>query len=311
MKRDFRALGRLVKGSGAQVVFSSIPPVAGIDEGINRKSQQMNSWLRDWCNQQDFGFFDHGLICRTPGMLATGLKRDGDETGFSKVEPGSSMSVLAGKSASKVLQSVVSVEVGDADPCGSKDMRSSDRLVTTEGSQLFRRDRQGRRGGGVALYVRDNFEFLEHNNVNDSVECVWVRIKEKARKADTIMGVCYRPPNQDVEADEIFYKQLAEVSRSLALVLVGDFNFPDVCWKYNTAEREQSQRFLECVEDNFLTQLVREPTRESTLLDLLLVNREGLVEDVKPESTQNKSHAQGGFDQMLCLNKILENKCTI
>ncbi|KAM6364410.1 uncharacterized protein J5M81_015706 [Pluvialis apricaria] len=95
------------------------------------------------------------------------------------------------------------------------------------------------------------------------------------------MGDCYRPPNQDVKTDEIFYKQLAEVSRSLALVLVGDFNFPDVCWKYYTAEREQSRRFLECVEDNFLTQLVKEPTRGSALLDLLFVNREGLVGDVK------------------------------
>jgi len=29
IKRDFRALGRLVEGSGAQVVFSSVPSVAG------------------------------------------------------------------------------------------------------------------------------------------------------------------------------------------------------------------------------------------------------------------------------------------
>ena len=35
-----------------------------------------------------------------------------------------------------------------------------------------------------------------------------------------------------------------------------------------------------CVEDNFLIQLVSEPIREGTLLDLLFVNREGLVGDV-------------------------------
>ena len=40
-------------------------------------------------------------------------------------------------------------------------------------------------------------------------------------------------------------------------------------------------RFLECVGDNFLTQLVKEPTRGSKILDLLFVNREGLVGDVK------------------------------
>ncbi|KAK4830685.1 LOW QUALITY PROTEIN: hypothetical protein QYF61_012854, partial [Mycteria americana] len=57
---------------------------------------------------------------------------------------------------------------------------------------------------------------------------------------------------------------------------MGDFNVPDVCWKYNSAERKQSRRFLECVADNFLTQLVSEPTREGAPLDLLFTNREGL-----------------------------------
>ncbi|KAK4832789.1 hypothetical protein QYF61_025657 [Mycteria americana] len=45
----------------------------------------------------------------------------------------------------------------------------------------------------------------------------------------------------------------------------------DVCWKYNTAERKQFRRLLECVGDNFLTQLVSEPTREGAPLDLLFV----------------------------------------
>jgi len=38
--------------------------------------------------------------------------------------------------------------------------------------------------------------------------------------------------------------------------------------------------FLECVEDNILTQLVSEPTRGGASLDLLFTNREGLVGDV-------------------------------
>ncbi|KAK4822905.1 hypothetical protein QYF61_023268 [Mycteria americana] len=149
-----------------------------------------------------------------------------------------------------------------------------------DGYKLFRRDRRGRRGGGVALYVRECLDSLELDDGDDRVECLWVRIRGKANKADIVVGVCYRPPNQDEEADELFYKQLGEASRSLALVLVGDFNLPDVCWKYNTAERKQSRRFLECVADNFLTQLVSEPTREGAPLDLLFTNREGLVSDV-------------------------------
>jgi len=61
---------------------------------------------------------------------------------------------------------------------------------------------------------------------------------------------------------------------------VGDFNLPGVCWKYYTADSKESRRFLECVEDNFLTQLVSELTREGTLLGLLFVNWERLVGDV-------------------------------
>lgn len=38
--------------------------------------------------------------------------------------------------------------------------------------------------------------------------------------------------------------------------------------------------FPECVEGNFLAQLVREPTGEGALMDLLFVNREGFVGDV-------------------------------
>ncbi|TRZ10901.1 hypothetical protein HGM15179_016203 [Zosterops borbonicus] len=90
----------------------------------------------------------------------------------------------------------------------------------------------------------------------DGVECLWVRIKGRANKADIILGVCYCPPNQEEEVDNLFYKQLETVSGSSALVLVGDFNLPDICWELNAAEKRQSRKFLECMDDNFLSQLV-------------------------------------------------------
>ncbi|RMB98864.1 hypothetical protein DUI87_24408 [Hirundo rustica rustica] len=100
----------------------------------------------------------------------------------------------------------------------------------------------------------------------------------KANKADILLGVCYRPPSQGEEVDNLFYKQPENVSGSSALILVGDFNLPDICWKLNTAEKRQSRKFLECVE--FLLQLVGEPTKGGTMLDLLFANRDGLLGDV-------------------------------
>ncbi|KAJ7412640.1 rna-directed dna polymerase from mobile element jockey-like [Pitangus sulphuratus] len=60
------------------------------------------------------------------------------------------------------------------------------------------------------------------------------------------MGVCYRPPYQDDEVDELFYKQLADVSKLSALVLVGDFNLPDIRWELNTAEKSLDEG-IECL----------------------------------------------------------------
>jgi len=71
IKRDFRALGRLVEGSGTRVVFSSIPSVAGNSTERGRKTHLINRWLRDWCHQSDLGFFGHGEVYTAPGLLAT------------------------------------------------------------------------------------------------------------------------------------------------------------------------------------------------------------------------------------------------
>ncbi|KAK4832341.1 hypothetical protein QYF61_021870 [Mycteria americana] len=85
---------------------------------------------------------------------------------------------------------------------------------------------------------------------------------------------------KNLYVDKIAQSVFSGTAAYIALVLVGDFNLPDVCWKYNTADRKQSRRFLERVADNFLTQLVSEPTREGAPLDLLFTNREGLVSHV-------------------------------
>ncbi|GAB0208867.1 mitochondrial enolase superfamily member 1 [Grus japonensis] len=115
----------------------------------------------------------------------------------------------------------------------------------------------------------------------EPTESLWVRIKGRAGAGDIIVGVCYRPPDQRDGADEALYRQIGAASCSQALVLMGDFNHPDICWRDNTAERKQSRKFLECVDDNCLLQVIEEPTRRGAMLDLILTNKEGLVGDVK------------------------------
>ncbi|KAK4814213.1 hypothetical protein QYF61_012552 [Mycteria americana] len=78
-----------------------------------------------------------------------------------------------------------------------------------------------------------------------------------------------------------FLLQLQEASRLQALVLLGDFNHPVICWKSSTASYRQSRRLLECTKDNFLSLVIDTPTRRDAILDLLVINTSELIGGVK------------------------------
>lgn len=109
------------------------------------------------------------------------------------------------------------------------------------------------------------------------------------------MGVCYRPPNHDEEADEIFYKQLGEDPPSLALILMG--NFRCLLEVQHIREETFQEMFLESVEETPLTELVREPTREGVPLELLFVSREGLVDGQRLSWSQQSQNDSSQFSK--------------
>ncbi|CAM4545620.1 unnamed protein product [Lepidochelys olivacea] len=160
-----------------------------------------------------------------------------------------------------------------------------------DGYKLFRKDRKGRKGGGVALYVREQYDCSELKyETAEKPESLWIKFRSVSKKGNVVVGVCNRPPDQEVEVDEAFFRQLAEVTRSQALVFMGDFSHPDICWESNTALHRQSRKFLENVGDNFLLQVLEEPTRGRALLDLLLTNREELIGEAKVDGNLGGSN---------------------
>ena len=112
-------------------------------------------------------------------------------------------------------------------------------------------------------------------------ESMWVRMKVWAGMADITVGVYYRSCNQEDEVNAAFYKQLEVALQSGALVLMGDFNHPGICWVSSTARHMWSRWFLQYAEDDVLAQVVEEPIRQGVLLDPAPSNRNGLVRDVK------------------------------
>ncbi len=66
------------------------------------------------------------------------------------------------------------------------------------------------------------------------------------------------------------------------LVILGDFNFPDINWSTGTAMHNDClhNEFTKMVRDKFLWQMVEFPTRGANILDLLLTNIPHKVKDV-------------------------------
>jgi len=58
-----------------------------------------------------------------------------------------------------------------------------------EGYRLFRRGRQGRRDGDVALYRRERFERTALTGGDNVVKSLWVRIRGMENKEDVVVGV--------------------------------------------------------------------------------------------------------------------------
>ena len=65
---------------------------------------------------------------------------------------------------------------------------SHDWSAAVDGYKLFRRDRQGRRGGGIFLYVRECFNIIELRAENCKVESLSVRIRGVPTKCTSWWG---------------------------------------------------------------------------------------------------------------------------
>ena len=137
-------------------------------------------------------------------------------------------------------------------------------------------NRQNRIGGGVALYVSHNYDYVirdEINSMNDIVESLFIEISIPGNK-NIIIGIIYRPPSSNLN-DFIIY--LADLLRNPLFsnkdsFIMGDFNI-DLLKHDNT---HTSQEFLETFLSASFLPLISKPTRASnhsaTLIDNIFCN---------------------------------------
>ena len=152
--------------------------------------------------------------------------------------------------------------------------------VGIDGYTFFHRDREGRKGGGVALYVRNTLNSYVNSTIktDSNTESLWIDIITGGKKV--VVGIMYRPPGLDGEASAPLIQEIERASRYNNVCIMGDFNYREIDWSSMTGDRS-SEEFLNVIQDGFFKQLVREPTRQGNILDLIFTNNETLVSQVE------------------------------
>ena len=87
---------------------------------------------------------------------------------------------------------------------------------------MFRKDRLGRRGGGVILYIKESIQAeIKLEKGAESEEAVWCNIVT----GNSILTVVlvYRSPNISMEENEKIHNAIKEVSKRNCIIM-GDFN---------------------------------------------------------------------------------------
>lgn len=161
----------------------------------------------------------------------------------------------------------------------------ADGEVALQGYELFRCDRgDGRRGGGVALYIRQDLGPSEFRPRTDYPEQAWGKIRDK-RGRDHYIGVVYRSPKHDSTEHknaEIICNLLSEMG-ARNMILLGDFNYGHIDWglmRMEPGASPDTATFLDCIENNFLTQHITEPTRVASTLDLVITRDPHIIHDI-------------------------------
>ena len=137
------------------------------------------------------------------------------------------------------------------------------------GYVMFRKDRIGRRGGGVILYVKESIQAYEIKleKEADCDKAVWRKIVSGNSKLT--IGFVYRSPNINEDDNTKINNAIKEVTKGECIIM-GYFNHGHIQWKYLESTGGEDQHFLFLIQDSFLTQHVLEPTRGENVLDIVL-----------------------------------------
>ena len=140
----------------------------------------------------------------------------------------------------------------------------------------IRKDREGRLGGGVAVYINSDFHMRHRQDLDvRGLECLWTEVS-MSKNRTILIGTFYRPPDSD---DNIYtlidysFEQASDTGIENILVL-GDFNAD--------FSKQKSEKLKNILLKYDMFQFINEPTHftenSSSCLDLVIANNNNFLD---------------------------------
>ena len=168
--------------------------------------------------------------------------------------------------------------------------------INLVGYSVIRTDRPDYRGGGCLLYHKMSLHVTQIDTTmqTNRIQSLWATIK--CDNTSYTAGLYDNSPSSSQDEQTLMMEEIRLVCKNNKNVLVcGDFNYPGINWTTLQAD-SNSQDFLDCTHDCFLSQLVTEPTRGENILDIVLTNIPTQISDVKVKCPLGSSdHNQISF----------------
>ena len=182
----------------------------------------------------------------------------------------------------------------------------TDAELGLEGYVMFSKDRIGRRGGGVLLYLKETVPAYEVqlNEETDCNEAMWCKLVT-GHTTVTIV-VVYLCPN--ITKQKKIHNAINEVRKGDCTIM-GYFNHGNIKWDTLQSTGVEDQTLLCLVQDN-LTQHVLEPARATMVLDIVLSSQKELVDNLEiKEPLGSNDHNQMHFNINIKSDKTKVKQC--
>ena len=162
---------------------------------------------------------------------------------------------------------------------------------------------QNYNGRGLCFFIKESIDYVHILDYDSYFKtCIFIQIK--VSEEILTLGLVYRSPNTNLDDNVLLFDMIEKAANNhkssrKKLIIIGDFNFPGINWDLETTKHRDDMhlesRFLACIQENLLFQMVNQPThsrceQNPTLIDLIITNDPDIIGDIAYNAPVGNSH---------------------